>query len=193
MTIRCVRNLGDVGETVIGGGDPETYDLDEVPQDYIIKEEGTGDDSHIFTTTHLNENALRYYTSRELPLADQNSVENRLYKKFAVYKERTPIGNNVKFVEFNNNINADIRNGVKNRYCPQGYRTPNQRELAIMLYYDVYDAEYCWSRTEWSFGNNGVNNKNTGKYGFSKRPTLITVSNNDSFNGTRCVRDIRVD
>lgn len=195
MTIRCVRNLGDIGDNVAGGGNPETYDLDEVPQDYIIKEEGTGDDSHIITATHLNNQALRYYTSRELPLADQNSIENHLYKKFAVYKERTVDrtgGGNVPFQTFNANVDLDIRSGKQNRYCPPGYRVPNQRELAIMLYYDIYDGEYCLSRTVWSFGEMGVNNKGQGKYGFCRRPALMTV-NTSNTNGTRCVRDIRVD
>lgn len=69
---------------------------------------------------------------------------------------------------------------------------PNQRELAIMLYYDIYDREYCLSRTVWSFGEMGVNNKDQGKYSFCRRPALMTV-NASNTNGTRCVRDIRVD
>lgn len=192
MTTRCIRNLGDVGNHISDGNNPETYALNQVPDDYIVVEAGTGDDSHVITTTHLNEQALRYYTSRELPLADQNSIESRLYKKFAIYKERTTSGGNVDFTTFNNNIDSDIRSGILNRYCPEGYRTPNQRELAIMLYYDVYDENYCWSRTLWSFGEIGANNKNTDKYGFHKRSNLMTV-NNSTINGTRCVRDIRVD
>jgi hypothetical protein len=194
MTIRCVRNLGDVGNHIMNGNNPETYALDQFPDDYIVVEEtASGDDSHIISTTHLNDQALRYYTSRELPLADQNSVESRLYKKYAVYKERTTSGNGVSFVTFNENIDADIRSGVKNRYCPPGYRTPNQRELAIMLYYDIKDTQPCWSRTVWSFGEAGSNDKDQGKYGFSKQQTLMTVANYGDINGTRCVRDIRVD
>ena len=98
----------------------------------------------------------------------------------------------MNFVDFNNNVDSDIRSGIKNRYCPEGYRTPNQRELAIMLYYDIKDTQSCWSRTVWSFGEAGSNDKDQGKYGFSKRETLMTVAN-DNLNGTRCVRDIRVD
>ena len=198
MTIRCVRSLGNIGPNADG---PETYALDKLPDDYIIKEKGTGDDSHIFTATHLNENALRYYTSRELPFADQNSVENRLYKKFAVYKEQTTSGGDVNVTTFNNNITADISSGTKNRYCPDGYRTPNQRELAIMVYYFSNDPTYTLdyindnyiTRTYWSFGYHGINKNNNNKQGFAARTSPIITVNSTSNNGTRCVRDIRVD
>ena len=196
MTIRCVRSLGNIDPNADG---PETYALDKLPDDYIIKEKGTGDDSHIFTATHLNENALRYYTSRELPFADQNSVENRLYKKFAVYKEQTTDGGDVNVTTFNNNITADISSGTKNRYCPDGYRTPNQRELAIMVYYFSNDPTYTLdyindnyiTRTYWSFGYHGI--KKSDKQGFAARTSPIITVNSTSNNGTRCVRDIRVD
>lgn len=204
LTVRCVRNLGYIGGTY--GSSPETYNIGLIPDDYIVKEPGTGDDSHIFTTTHLNENALRYYTSRELPFADQNSVENRLYKKFAVYKQQTTDGNNMTVSNFNNNITNDISNGEQNRYCPEGYRTPNQRELAIMVYYftnetgytnDFIEGRYI-TRTYWSFGPEGKleTPKHGTKQGFAARtgpPAYTTVSENTSYNGTRCVRDIRVD
>lgn len=204
LTVRCVRNLGYIGGT--DGGSPETYNIGLIPDDYIVKEPGTGDDSHIFTTTHLNENALRYYTSRELPFADQNSIENRLYKKFAVYKQQTTYDNNMSVSNFNNNITNDISNGKKNRYCPEGYRTPNQRELAIMVYYftnetgytnDFIEGNYI-TRTYWSFGPEGKleTPKHDTKQGFAARtgpPAYTTVSQNTSYNGTRCVRDIRVD
>lgn len=202
LTVRCVRNLGYIGGTY--GSSPETYNIGLIPDDYIVKEPGTGDDSHIFTTTHLNENALRYYTSRELPFADQNSVENRLYKKFAVYKQQTT-STSADVSNFNNNITADISNGEQNRYCPPGYRAPNQRELAIMVYYftnetgytnDFIESRYI-TRTYWSFGPEGNLNppKSTSKQGFAARtgsPAFITV-NSTTNNATRCVRDIRVD
>lgn len=204
LSVRCVRNLGYIGGTY--GSSPETYNIGLIPDDYIVKEPGTGDDSHIFTTTHLNENALRYYTSRELPFADQNSVENRLYKKFAVYKQQTTDGNNMSVSNFNNNITNDISNGEQNRYCPEGYRTPNQRELAIMVYYftnetgytnDFIEGDYI-TRTYWSFGPEGKleTPKHGTKQGFAARigpPAYTTVSENTKYNGTRCVRDIRVD
>jgi len=64
-TVRCIRNLGN-----IDGVSDETYTLDKEPEDFIQMEGGGAGkkENVIFTATHLNENALRYYTSRGLPI-----------------------------------------------------------------------------------------------------------------------------
>ena len=74
--IRCVRNLGYIYDK-----SDESYPIEEEPEDYI-KWEKRSDGSYLFTCTHLNELALRYYTSSELILADERSQENNLYKQF---------------------------------------------------------------------------------------------------------------
>lgn len=184
--IRCVRNLG-----YIDGKNDESYDIDKEFDDYITAEK-QGDGSYIFTCTHLNEKALRYYTSKELILSDERSLENSLYKKFQSY----PTSNTFtaqSFTVFNEKVDEEIAAGRGNPYCPEGYRTPSQIEAAIMRYYiDNWGNNNTFTRTYWSFGPEGSNSKFVDdKYGFSVQGTNITVNKKD-LGEVRCVRDIRV-
>ena len=195
-TVRCIRNLGN-----IGGVSDDTYSLDKEPEDFIQMEGGGAgkQENVIFTATHLNKNALRYYTSRELPMSDEHGVENRLYKKFEVYKENTSIGASYGFQDYNKRIDDSIAAGKGNPACPEGYRIPNQVELAVMFYYiEHYKPGAIWTRTYWSFGalgknNKGVKDQGTKKfsYGFGINGGNITVYENGK-SEARCVRDIRV-
>lgn len=184
--IRCVRNLG-----YIDGKNDESYSIDKEFDDYITAEK-QGDGSYIFTCTHLNEKALRYYTSKELILSDERSLENSLYKKFQSY----PTSNTFtaqSFTVFNEKVDEEIAAGRGNPYCPEGYRTPSQIEAAIMRYYiDNWGNNNTFTRTYWSFGPLGSNSKFVDdKYGFSVQGTNITVNKKD-LGEVRCVRDIRV-
>lgn len=184
--IRCVRNLG-----YIDGKDDESYSIDKEFDDYISAEK-QGDGSYIFTCTHLKEKALRYYTSKELILSDERSLENSLYKKFQSY----PTSNTFtaqSFTVFNEKVDEEIAAGRGNPYCPEGYRTPSQIEAAIMRYYiDNWGNNNTFTRTYWSFGPLGSNSKFVDdKYGFSVQGTNITVNKKD-LGEVRCVRDIRV-
>lgn len=184
--IRCVRNLG-----YIDGKDDESYSIDKEFDDYITAEKQS-DGSYIFTCTHLNEKALRYYTSKELILSDELALENRLYKKFQSY----PTSSNFtaqSFTAFNDKVDEEIAAGRGNPYCPEGYRTPSQIEAAIMRYYITdWGVSNTFTRTYWSFGPLGSNSKFVDdKYGFSVQGTNITVNKKD-LGEVRCVRDIRV-
>lgn len=191
--IRCVRNLG-----YIDGKDDESYDIDKEFDDYITAEK-QGDGSYIFTCTHLNEKALRYYTSKELILSDERSLENCLYKKFQSSPTTNAISSGDQyFREYNAKVDAEIAAGRENPYCPEGYRTPSQTEAAVMRYYMKGWNEMTMTRTYWSLGPLGSTNpkkdKNgnvLSKYGFSVQGTNITV-NHGAVNSVRCVRDIRV-
>lgn len=186
--IRCVRNLG-----YIDGNEDETYAIDKEPSDYIVAEKRS-DGSYVFTCTHLNEQALRYYTSKELIFADETSQENRLYKKFESYPTQSTRNENTLFKDYNAAVDKSVAEGNGNPYCPEGYRTPNQTEAAIMRYYMTTDgtADFykTMTRTYWSFGPFGNNVKNQGKYGFVVS-SVVTV-NNENANKVRCVRDLRV-
>lgn len=184
--IRCVRNLG-----YIDGKDDESYSIDKEFDDYITAEKQS-DGSYIFTCIHLNEKALRYYTSKELILSDELALENRLYKKFQSY----PTSSNFtaqSFTVFNEKVDEEIAAGRGNPYCPEGYRTPSQIEAAIMRYYiDNWGVSNTFTRTYWSFGPLGSNPKFVDdKYGFNVQGTNITVNKKD-LGEVRCVRDIRV-
>lgn len=191
--IRCVRNLG-----YIDGKDDESYDIDKEFDDYITAEK-QGDGSYIFTCTHLNEKALRYYTSKELILSDECALENCLYKKFQSRPTSSAISSGDQyFREYNAKVDAEIAAGRENPYCPEGYRTPSQTEAAVMRYYMKGWNEMTMTRTYWSLGPLGSTNpkkdKNgnvLSKYGFSVQGTNITV-NHGAVNSVRCVRDIRV-
>lgn len=188
--IRCVRNLG-----YIDGKNDESYDIDKEFDDYITAEKQS-DGSYIFTCTHLNEKALRYYTSKELILSDERALENCLYKKFQSSPTSSAISSQV-FREYNETVDKAIDEGRDNPYCPEGYRTPSQTEAAVMRYYMEGWSESTMTRTYWSLGKLGPNPKkdkngnDLRKYGFSVQGTNITV-NHQAVNSVRCVRDIRV-
>lgn len=181
--IRCVRNLG-----YIDGKPGESYDIKEVPADYIVYDKGT------FTCTHLNSQALRYYTSKELIFADERSQENRLYKKFEVAPESGTLNSGMTFDDYNDAVSAAVESGKRNSYCPDGYRTPSQIEAAIMRYYIGINDNI--TRTYWSFGAHGKNpksfNNGTVKNGFSVQSGNVTV-NDALVKSIRCVRDVRTD
>lgn len=205
-TVRCLRNLGN-----IDGNYSETYSLTMMPEDYITVEEDPSESgSYIYTCTHLNENSLRYYSSKELPLADHRSVENRLYKKFKTAPgTKTSTTNN--FLNFNTAVNNAMNNNEPNPYCPDGYRTPNQREMAIMKFYgqdlgyeDAGDnaliADGYMTRTSWYFGPLGGKPVPTTwgvvgatKNGFTIYQGNVSLQYNTTGNTTRCVKDIRTD
>ena len=181
--IRCVRNLGN-----IDGNSEESYPIDKAPDDYIVYDK----DSRTFTCTHLNSQALRYYTSKELIYSDERSQENRLYKKFEVAPESRTLG--MTFDVYNDAVSAAVESGKRNSYCPDGYRTPSQIEAAIMRYYIGINDNI--TRTYWSFGAHGKNpksfNNGTVKNGFSVQSGNVTV-NDASVTYIRCVRDVRTD
>ena len=181
--IRCVRNLGN-----IDGNSEESYPIDKAPDDYIVYDK----DSRTFTCTHLNSQALRYYTSKELIYSDERSQENRLYKKFECYDGPSSIdADHQNFKSYNDAVTDGMAKGTGNPFCPKGYRTPSQIEAAIMRYY-MGELD-TMTRTYWSFGPYGSITKNTNKPGFVVQGTNITVNNNSATGSVRCVRDVRTD
>ena len=190
--IRCVRNLGIDNDAPIN----------EAPDDFLTKTENA-DGSVTFEATHLNAAALRDYTSTDLPYADEWSSANRLYKRFEVAPGYTDFSSTIGFATFQADI--DARGSYLSGYCPEGYRIPNQMELAMMNYYMGLTHD-LYSRTYWSFG------PYTGKYGsdgksgdgnnigfmrvWTGKSGNLTVDNNpakgDITRYARCVKDIRM-
>lgn len=192
MSVRCIRNLGMEAN----------HSLSDLPQDYVQKElSATG--GTIYNMSFVNKASLRDYSSMELPVHFENEKENYLYEKF---ETATTIekGESNSFQKFNDAVTKDISDGKTNPYCPKGYRIPNQRELAIMVYNKLHDGKEfnydfpsdnsnAMCRTKYSFGALGAKKAGaTGKYGFSYNPSIITLAGN-SAKTTRCVRDVRVD
>ena len=186
FTVRCARNLGLANDAPI-------Y---EKPDDYIQASKNA-DGSYTFECTHINESALRYYTSRELDYEDERATANCLYKKFETAPaDQTWTSGEVSFKALNDEV-SKYGSSVYAGYCPDGYRLPSQTELAVMRYYMKLTGRYP-SRTFWSFGVEakvwGDSGKDGGnKYGFCADGGNIALSAHATFYKARCVRDVRVE
>lgn len=184
FTVRCVRNLGMANDAPIN----------ETPDDYIQYSKNA-DGSYTFECTHINESALRYYSSRELNYDDERATANCLYKKFETAPaDQSWTSGAISFKALNDEV-SKYGSSVYAGYCPDGYRLPSQTELAVMRYYMELTGTYP-SRTFWSFGVEalGGSGKDGGnKYGFCTHAGNITLWANATFSTARCVRDVRVE
>lgn len=188
FTVRCVRNLGLANDAPIN----------KTPDDYIQASQNA-DGSYTFECTHINESALRYYTSRELDYEDERATANSLYKKFETAPaDQSWTSGAVSFKALNDEV-SKYGSSVYTWYCPDGYRLPSQTELAVMRYYThLVDSGTYPSRTFWSLGADplalGGSGKDGGnKYGFCADGGNISLSANATFYKARCVRDVRVE
>lgn len=184
FTVRCVRNLGIANDAPIN----------KTPDDYIQYSKNA-DGSYTFECTHINESALRYYSSRELDYEDERATANCLYKKFETAPaDQSWTSGAVSFKTLNDEV-SKYGSSVYAGYCPDGYRLPSQTELAVMRYYMNLTGTYP-SRTFWSFGVEalGDSGKDGGnKYGFCTHAGNITLWAAATFSTARCVRDVRVE
>ena len=184
FTVRCVRNLGIANDAPIN----------KTPDDYIQYSKNA-DGSYTFECTHINESALRYYSSRELDYEDERATANCLYKKFETAPaDQSWTSGAVSFKTLNDEV-SKYGSSVYAGYCPDGYRLPSQTELAVMRYYMNLTGTYP-SRTFWSFGVEalGGSGKDGGnKYGFCTHAGNITLWAAATFSTARCVRDVRVE
>ena len=191
MSVRCVRNFGMDAD----------HSLEDLPQDYVQKEQNPDNGATVYNLSFVNKASLRDYSSIELPLHLENEKENYLYKKFEVATDFVSSESH-KFQDFNEAITTAISKGETNPYCPKGYRTPNQREIAIMAYNKlINDTEFNYyngsskgnmmSRTAFSFGYYGSKTVDT-KFGYGYS-SVITLDRAMQASTTRCVKDIRVD
>lgn len=184
FTVRCVRNLGMANDAPIN----------KTPDDYIQYSKNA-DGSYTFECTHINESALRYYSSRELDYDDERATANCLYKKFETAPaDQSWTSGAISFKALNDEV-SKYGSSVYAGYCPDGYRLPSQTELAVMRYYMELTGTYP-SRTFWSFGVEalGGSGKDGGnKYGFCTHAGNITLWANATFSTARCVRDVRVE
>ena len=184
FTVRCVRNLGMANDAPIN----------EKPDEYIQASQNA-DGSYTFECTHINESALRYYSSRELDYEDERATANCLYKKFETAPaDQSWTSGAVSFKTLNDEV-SKYGSSVYAGYCPDGYRLPSQTELTIMRYYMELTGTYP-SRTFWSFGVEalGGSGKDGGnKYGFCISGNNISLYASAKFSTARCVRDVRVE
>ncbi len=125
-SIRCVRNLGmpDATASTIKDKDSNL----PTPLINVIQPGGTITSSSVyrFDMTNVNEKSLRYYTTRELEPANENSEIAKVYKGFET-------GDLKNINQGYTSLKSTLESG--NSPCDDGYRIPNIREGALMSLY----------------------------------------------------------
>ncbi len=155
-SVRCVRNVGTyrVGNLSY---DITSAPFTETPDNYYTVETNVDPDhpadatysTYTLRFRRLDPRSLREFSDQELPFHDEKSVNNRVYLElhtqsrasrstdtpdyadgasiFSAYNAKTG-ANGLD----SGDINEDITNDGYDKYCPAGYRLPNQTELAMM-------------------------------------------------------------
>lgn len=136
-SIRCVRNLGMPDATASTINDKDRNK--PTPLINVIAPSGTISTNSVykFDLTNINEKSIRYYTTRELEPADENSEIAKVYKGFET--------GSLKNFGSNNYLSLKETLEKGNSPCDDGYRVPNIREGAIM-------SLYCDNSSWWSGG-----------------------------------------
>lgn len=132
MSIRCVRNLGITApahdqEGTQGVGYP-------VP---LVQVSENGNGGYIFNLKNVNEKSLRYFTSRELEIGNENFETSRVYYGFetGATVTRTMVNdqnNRGNYISLKDDLEAGRETGCDNQ---NGFRVPNVREGALMALY----------------------------------------------------------
>lgn len=185
---RIVRNLG-----------MDDKAMTDVPSDYV-QLEGT-DSKPLFNLSYMNGQSIRYLGQEgvDLVYSDEYSAQNRLYWQFEATSEGCPTFSPIRFADMQNELDTSLGT---NRFCPEGYRLPNQRELTLMHLYCKSsfwnEVSQAYSRTYYSYGSNGGSNKKVSeqnKTGWSRDGSNIYMENsstddNHKATTSRCVRDV---
>ncbi len=163
MSVRSVRNLGIRTpaynqEGTEGVGYP-------VP---LVQVSENGNGGYIFNLKNVNEKSLRYFTSRELEIGNENFETSRVYYGFetGATVTRTAINdtnNEGNYKSLKEDLEAGRETGCDTK---NGYRVPNVREGALM-------ALYCSSA--WWNGQNTM----VGTW-YSNGDTSVGGTGNDS-------------
>ncbi len=197
-SVRCVRNLNM---------DDSYSDLSDsnVPTDIVQVTDydtGTATTSStqraLFDLTFLDQGSRRYYIGenngvvQDLVFNDEHSLENCVFDRFVVAVGATKSFTDRNFATFND----DITTSGSSEFCPDGYRVPNQRELALMdMYIPSIMGDNFFCRTFYSFGYYGATGikkaTEANKYGCMKGGGNIHMTSNDVATTARCVRDLQ--
>ena len=156
-SVRCIRNVGTytVGSVSY---DITNAPYAQTPDEYYTVEEVVDPEhpsDHNYSTytiqfRRLDPRSLREYTDKELPFHNEKSPNNRVYLELhtqsrasratdtptyadnaAIFDAADAKYEGIKGLDMGD-INEDITDEGTNKYCPAGYRLPNQTELAIM-------------------------------------------------------------
>lgn len=184
MTVRCVRNMGM----------DDADSMTETVTSLVETSERTGSDGKkyiVYDMSNIMPASKRDYSSEELPFHFETDPTGLLYEKFEAYHSQTTTGSSFNtFKKYNEELNRRIRSN-ETLFCPEGYRTPNQREMAVMHYFGGVNETLC--RTAWSRGfyqTDSQIKRDNSKHGFVLSGGNIALY--DPGKGqVRCVRDVR--
>lgn len=188
-SIRCARNLG-IPNPTSGNIDNPSENL----PDPLIKSDISSSICR-FDLRNINEKSLRFYTTRELEPGDENSEMSRLYYGFETGANAgVSQGTHIHIYDALKEI---LESG--GTPCPEGWRTPNVREGALMYLY----ADNSWwggnktmVNTWISLGEFGSKKKYNDTYGYWQRSWVFGnnfASIGDATSSVRCVRDSHPD
>ena len=192
MSMRLVRNLGITNpsyneEGVEGIGYP-------VP---LVQVSDNGKGGYIFNLKNLNEKSLRYYTSRELEIGNENFETSRLYYGFETGATVTRtmvdgVNNKGNYLSLKGDLEAGKETGCD---IENGYRVPNVREGALMALYcssQWWNGQQTMVSTWYSNGDAeiGATGNDIGCYSWQFGYKFASVGNG-GINTIRSVRDWR--
>lgn len=206
-TMRCVRNLDR------NPAAPRSITNQNDTPPHLITMTQNEDNTYTFDLTHINPQSLRPKVTTDLLPMDQYSLMARPYKKFTT----GPLCDLNALSSYNDNGYIELQGMLSDGLspCPEGYHTPNVREMTIAFMNIEYgnsanERNYFWPTSDvshglmvcnyWSFGatragGNGFNKKNPNQYitwYFCKGQSNITVDQNKGTFTTgliRCMKD----
>lgn len=166
--IRCLRNLGN--DENLGSGMSSLFDVS----------------NNVISPVYMNPDALRTekWTSATLVHKDNTSLNLPYLGGFEYYTSDTDLGGTSLS---NEGLIASIEDGDD---CPDGYRIPNQRELALLYIANVrpsYTNGYWWSAT-YNWYKSGTTSQVHSA--ITSTTTTVTTPYNGGNNHTRCIRDV---
>ena len=202
-SVRCVRNVGTYdGEN--GVEDISSAPISQLPDQYYTRTDNA-DGTYSIHFSRMSPKALRDYSAIDFAKHFETSPNNRVYLEIIAQNPsdtKIPDGNPDRepygVLEDMGQIIEHIDSEGKNLYCPEGYRLPNQRELAIMSLalpssYWSSSLNYLPSCTLYSRGKYGTNDELYGgkrKLGWVKSTSKIHLPvEGEKSTYFRCVKD----
>lgn len=165
--IRCLRNLGaDTDAISTMGAAVQHYSTIQKLDD------GTA----AITSNYLNTQSMRaktYAEGEQYPIGDEFSEQNRPHVQFIIASENSSYettdywGTTTQKSYTYSDVKDFIESGDLTKVCPDGYRVPYARELALMFVLNPSDANANSHNGEFIDWSNDGNTNNVGTYWLS--------------------------
>ncbi|MEG1672115.1 MAG: fimbrial protein [Alistipes sp.] len=175
LSVRCVRNLGIDAAT------------DGAPQDFASYDAAT----KTVSLEGLDGKSIRDYTQQaELPEHHERQADNKPWTKFVIDGSFRNL--NKTWLQITTNIRNNTQNtaGRVDNRCPDGWRMPNQRELALMFSRASIHDNNAMSRTSYSFGPAAGQSNARPCFAIVNSVLWLQSGNPSPSGGLRCVKDV---